>query len=138
MRDKDRLHAAVQKSAHNLLCDFRALSLVGGSEGFVEEDHGIRIEHAGQCAHPAELLVEFSARHTVVFLALVVREDAAHDIGLEFVRPHEQTRLHHELGNADASQEGRFATLIGARSDNQVLSMRFDVVADNVLVHADR
>ena len=87
-------------------------------------------------AHSAELFIQFSAFHACIFLAFVMREDAIAHFGSERSRRDEHPGLHHEVGKADAAQEGRFASRIGAGNDNDVLVTGIEVVTDDCFAHA--
>jgi hypothetical protein len=50
----------------------------------------------------------------------------------------EHAALHHELGQANAAQEGGFPALVGACDDHQVLSCCPDIVANNLLPRSQR
>jgi len=46
--------------------------------------------------------------------------------------------LHHDLGQAQASQKGRFAALVGPGDDYQIFIVRVGIVPHDFLVHGER
>jgi hypothetical protein len=84
-----------------------------------------------------KLLLELAARHRRVLFALEVGEDAGAGVRAERVGADEHAGLHHQLRYADATQEGGFATLVGAGDDDELLAVGVDVVADDLRVEVE-
>lgn len=91
----------------------------------------MRLEVRHDRIHPRKLLVEFSALHAAVFFSPIVRKNPGHDVRLERDRGDEHATLHHELGDADAPEEGRFAPFVDAGYDHRVLAFCAHVVSDS-------
>ena len=97
MRHEDDFDARFQQGTDNLPGNFGALPFVGRGEGLVEQQHRMGHQLVNDCAHPAQFLIELSAFHGSVFLTLVMREQAAANIGIERPGCHEHAGLHHQL-----------------------------------------
>jgi len=55
------------------------------------------------------------------------------DISPEIIGGDKHAALHHHLRQADAAQESRFTTLVGADKKNLVLITGADIVADHFI-----
>ena len=111
---------------------------IGGRSREHRREAARRREMIDDRAHPLHLLVEFSALHRRVFLTLVVREETVAHAGPERLRRHEHPALHHQLGQPDAAQEGRFPALVRARDDHEQPGVGVDVVADDLALPGER
>ncbi|MDT4876496.1 hypothetical protein FQZ97_1119330 [compost metagenome] len=115
--DEEQLHPGFGQRAHDLAGDFRSFPFVGGGERLVAQQDGARTQAVDDGADAAQLLVQLAALHPGVLLALVVGEEVVAQIGAQPAGGYEHAALQHQLGNADAAQEGRFAALVGAGDD---------------------
>ncbi|OPY93239.1 MAG: hypothetical protein A4E73_00320 [Syntrophaceae bacterium PtaU1.Bin231] len=138
MGDEKDPDALFHQCPGDLPRNFRAFPLVGRSEGFVEQHHGIRRDAVCDGTHPRQFLVEFAALHGGVFFPLEVREQPATDARAEGSGRHEHTALHHQLSQADAAQENRLAALVGARDDHEGLPVGIHVVAHDASFQGQR
>ena len=82
-----------------------------------------------------EFFIKFPAFHGSVFFPFVVGEKAVADIGAERLGRHKHAALHHQLGQTDASQKSRFASLVGACDYHEVFIVSIHIVAHNSLFH---
>ena len=132
--DEEHLDLCVQQGADDLVADLGSFALVGPGEGLVEQHEAVRADLVGDGAHAPELVVQPPAGHAGVLFPDEVGEDPAGHVRLVGLRGDEQPALHHELGHADAAQEGRFPSRVGAGDDDQRLPVGLHVVAhDRVL-----
>ena len=115
----------------DLAPDLRAFALVGGGEGLIQQDQAVGGHLVHDRAHPAQLLVELAALEARVLLAPEMGEHARSDVGSKRLGRHEHAALHHQVGEPEASQEGRLATPVGPGDDEEGLAVRVDVVADD-------
>ncbi len=138
MGDEDDPDACLGHRTDDLAGDLRTLALVGGREGLIAQQKGPVRDVAGYRTHPGQFLIQLPLLHRGVFLALEVREDPRAGAGGERLRRHEHPRLRHQLGQAQAAQEGRLSSLVSAGDHDQPLAVRVQVVADGPGLDAQR
>ncbi len=130
MGDEDDADPRFEQGPHDLAADLRAFLFVGGGERLVGQQQAARGELAGDVAHPAQFLVQLAPLHGGVLFPREVGEEARADAGGAGFGRDEQAALHHQLGQADAAQEGGLAALVGAGDHDEALAVGVDVVAD--------
>ncbi|MCY1208354.1 hypothetical protein D9M72_199760 [compost metagenome] len=138
VRHERNFHAALQQRIGDHARDLRAFPLVRRGERFVEQHHRVRRDFIDDGAHSFQFLVELSALHRGVFFPLVVRVQPLAQIGGKGRRAHEHAALHHQLGQADAAQERRLASLVGAGHDHQAAFPGIQRVGHHFLPHLQR
>jgi hypothetical protein len=92
----------------------------------------------GDLAHPGEFLVELAALHRGVLFALVVREDTGAHAGAERLRADEHAALHHQVGEAEAAQQGRLSALVGTGDHHERLAVGIHLVTDDPVFEVER
>src|SRR5215469_1126690 len=97
MGNEKHLDPALQQGLNKLAPDLGALSFICGLERFVEQDHAVRSEVIDDGAYSLEFLLQLSASHRRVFLALVMRKQARTKIRAVQSSRHEHAALHHQL-----------------------------------------